>query len=176
MDSYVASTKASVASIKDRLYRYLETEAEIEMELERYENLDVKIQGLHSPQITDMPKGGPVEYRLEALLDQKAELDEKIKRLSARQTYERRWIEEVLSHLSKASEREVIRLKYIDACSWNDVAFSLFGGNVDFNERDDSYIRRTTKLHGRALAAMAEHARNCTVRYGEKDEENQSEL
>ena len=155
MDSRATDTKASVADIKRRLYEYRETEAEIETELERYEELEEKIKGLHSPQLSDMPKGGPAEYRLESLLDQKNDLGDKIKRLSARQTRERRWIEDILSHLSKAAERAVIRRKYFDACSWNDVCFSLFGNKTDYADRYDSYIRRTTKLHGRALSNMA---------------------
>lgn len=54
-----------------------------------------------------------------------------------------------------ADLRGVLRLRYIDGESWPDTAFVLFGNRTDFPDREDSYVRRCFKLHGRALHELA---------------------
>ncbi|MCD7920675.1 MAG: hypothetical protein LUG45_11540 [Clostridiales bacterium] len=45
--------------------------------------------------------------------------------------------------------------RYLDGERWNDVNCMLFGGNPDFENREDSYTRRVTRIHGRALEHLA---------------------
>ena len=71
------------------------------------------------------------------------------------QVEEQRWIDGVLLHIGNANERAVIRMRYVDAKSWPNVSKMIFGRNEDYEEKADSYLRRTTKLHGRALVDMA---------------------
>lgn len=48
-------------------------------------------------------------------------------------------------------QRAVLRLRYIDLETWNDLTFALFGSKEDFTEREDAYLRRAYKIHGKAL-------------------------
>ena len=53
--------------------------------------------------------------------------------------------------------RAVLQMRYLDGCRWVEAAEMLFGGNPDdFAEKQDSYLRRVHKIHGKALAALAE--------------------
>lgn len=54
-----------------------------------------------------------------------------------------------------ADLRGVLRLRYVDGESWPDTAFVLFGNRADFPYREDAYVRRCFKLHGRALHELA---------------------
>lgn len=53
-------------------------------------------------------------------------------------------------------QRAVLRLRYIDLETWNDLTFALFGSKKDYGEREDSYLRRAYKLHGKALYELAQ--------------------
>lgn len=51
--------------------------------------------------------------------------------------------------------RAVLQMRYLDGCRWVEIAEMLFGGNSDdYAERQDSYLRRVHKIHGKALAAL----------------------
>lgn len=50
--------------------------------------------------------------------------------------------------------RTLIRLKYLDACEWSDVNFLLFGDRANFSEKEDTFLRRTFRLHTEALAEL----------------------
>ena len=60
-------------------------------------------------------------------------------------------------HLRRSDERAVIRVRYIDNASWDEVVDVLFGGKEDLLEREDIYLRRVYKLHGQALLSMAKY-------------------
>lgn len=54
-------------------------------------------------------------------------------------------------------QRAVLQMRYLDGCRWVEIAEMLFGGDPDyFDEKQDSYLRRVHKIHGAALAALAE--------------------
>lgn len=53
-------------------------------------------------------------------------------------------------------QRAVLQMRYLDGCRWLEITEMLFGGDPDyFDERQDSFLRRTHKIHGKALAALA---------------------
>lgn len=50
-----------------------------------------------------------------------------------------------------------LQVRYLDGCRWAEIAELLFRGDPDdFDEKQDSYLRRAHKIHGAALAALAE--------------------
>lgn len=54
-------------------------------------------------------------------------------------------------------QRAVLQMRYLDGCKWVEVAELLYGQDPDeFMERQDSFVRQVHKLHGKALAALAE--------------------
>lgn len=53
-------------------------------------------------------------------------------------------------------QRAVLQMRYLDGCRWVEIAEMLFSGDPDdFDERQDSFVRRVHKIHGRALDALA---------------------
>lgn len=58
--------------------------------------------------------------------------------------------------LEEPNERQVIRLRYIDGFTWTDVCRGLFGRRKDYEERLDTFERRTYKIHGKALENLEE--------------------
>lgn len=158
-----------IQAVKDRLMDYREREREIDNQIERIENLQVKMVSLQSPEMSGMPRPSfSASDRIGQMLARKDEMERHVKKLINYQESERLWIQGVLSHLKKADERACIQMRYIDVESWPAVASMLFGNNQDFEERKDSYLRRTTHLHGRALQRIAE--------YLETQKDYQSEL
>ena len=148
-----------VTSIKTRLMNYREMEREIDNQIERIENLQAKMSGIGSPVLSDMPKSpNTVHDRIGRMVAQKDEMERKVRKLVDIQSRERHWIQNILSHLKKADERAVIQMRYIDSESWSNVSRMLFGAKDDYEEKQESYLRRTTKLHGRALVSMAKWA------------------
>lgn len=142
--------------VKTRLQQYREREREIDNQIERLERLEAKLYGVGSPQLTDMPKASsPAGDKTVALIAQKEELDGLIRELVKEQTRERGWIEDILTGLTRSDEKAVIRVRYIDGEKWTEVSDLLFGSADDYEDKRDSYLRRTTKLHGQALMNMA---------------------
>lgn len=53
-------------------------------------------------------------------------------------------------------QRAVLRLRYIDLETWSDTAFFMFGSKPDYIEKEDTYLRRAYKIHGKALYELAQ--------------------
>ena len=53
-------------------------------------------------------------------------------------------------------DKLVIQLRYFDRLGWPEVAETLFGSREDFDDKYDSYMRRTLRIHGTALVELAE--------------------
>lgn len=145
-----------VSAVKKRLLDYRDIEREIDNQVERIENLEAKMYSVGSPELSDMPKAPSItQDRIGGMVARKEEMEAKVHRLIDRQTSEREWIQNVLKHVKKPDERAVIEMRYIDMESWPQIALMLFGKKPDFDDREESYVRRTTKLHGKALINMA---------------------
>ncbi len=152
--------KDDIRALKERLMDYRERERDIDNQIERIENLDEKMRSLQSPELSGMPHAqNVINDRIGKMYAEKDELEHEIRDLIEFQSSEREWIKGILSHIKKADEKACIQIRYLDVESWGKVSLSLFGTNEDYQERRDSYIRRTTKLHGRALMDMAAYLR-----------------
>lgn len=53
-------------------------------------------------------------------------------------------------------QRAVLQVRYLDLEPWEGVAEVLFGQRDDYENRQESFLRRCHKIHGAALAALAE--------------------
>ena len=51
--------------------------------------------------------------------------------------------------------RMVIMSRYIDGQQWPDICFSLFGDSADYDDKEESYLRRTFGIHKRALQELS---------------------
>lgn len=149
-----------VKDVKRRLSDYRELDRYIDNQVERFENLTSKMYYLGAQELTDMPKSpNTVQDRTGLLVAQKEELEKKIGSLIERRTEEKKWIMSVLSNIGKADEVTVIECRYIDGADWKTIAKILFGMEEDYADKEESYLRRCTKLHGRALVSMLTYIR-----------------
>lgn len=147
-----------VEAVKARLHKYRDIVKEIDTQSERLERLKVKMYGIGAQAITDMPRSpSPAHDRITDLVQQKEELEEEIREAIERQRGERDYLEGVIKHLRRSDERAVIRIRYFDCASWNDVVDLMFGDSPDLLEKEDSYLRRVFKLHGQAVNNMAKY-------------------
>lgn len=147
-----------VEAVKARLYAYREMARDIENQNERLERIKTKLVGVGAQSITDMPKSpSPADDRTVELIQQKMELEDEIRAVIEQRKAERVFFERVIKHLRRSDERAVIRVRYIDNASWDEVVDVLFGGKEDLLEREDIYLRRVYKLHGQALLSMAKY-------------------
>ena len=147
-----------VEAVKQRLTEYLENEREIDNQIERLEHLTARMVGVGAQVITDMPRAPSVTNdRMAELLGQKEELEAEIRASVTEQSQERQKIEEILRHLKNPDERAVIRMRYFDRSSWPEVRDMMFGHKADFDEKEETYLRRTHRVHGSALVNMAKY-------------------
>jgi len=147
-----------VASVRSRLDAYLAKEAEIDNQIERLERLETKMEGVGAQVISDMPRSHNASTdRFADMLHRKSLLDEEIRTMVKDQKTEWEAIETILMNVDNPDERAVIRMRYLDRSSWDDVNDMIFGGKKDFLDKEESYKRRVFRLHGAALLDMARY-------------------
>lgn len=147
-----------VEAVKSRLQEYVENERDIDNQIERLEHLIARLEGLGAQVLTDMPKApSAVNDRMAELIGQKEELEEEIRASVCEQSRERKRIEEILKHMKNPDERAVIQMKYLDRSSWIEVRDMMFGSKADFEGKEDTYLRRTHRIHGSALVNIARY-------------------
>lgn len=153
---YVDETRYNTDAVKYRLQEYRERERDIENQLERLDRIEMRLERIGSPVLSDMPKSpSPAHDRMADMIVQKVDLENDIRMAMAEQKKERDAIGVILKKLRHSDERAVIMMRYFDGASWSDVAYMLFGGKEDFLGKEDTYLRRTHKIHGSALLNMA---------------------
>lgn len=153
---HIDETRYDTDAVKYRLIEYRERAKDIESQTERLDRLEMKILSIGSPTLSDMPKSpSPPQDRTTALIADKIDLENDIRQAIAEQRREKKAIEVILRKLRHSEERAVIRMRYFDGASWNDVVDMLFGDKDDFLGKEDTYLRRTHKIHGSALLNMA---------------------
>lgn len=91
-------------------------------------------------------KSDPTGNSGSSLADLAAQIDDLLNFLVSR----RREIEAAIASLNH-EERDLLRLRYIQGLSWPNVCARIYGDRDDFYDRFDSYLRRVTRMHGRAL-------------------------
>lgn len=145
-----------VDAVKNRLNAYRDKEREIDVKVERLETLVSKIKSIGSPGMSDMPKApGVSSDKIARDLERKEELQASISSAVADQRTERKAIEAVLEKLKVSDEREVVCIRYFEGSSWSEVAKIMFGMKADYERKQDTYLRRTFKVHGSALLHIA---------------------
>lgn len=156
MSSERRDEKFDVDAVKNWLLEYRTNERDLDNQNERLERLISKITSVGAQTLSDMPKAHSERTdRFGDYIAKKEELEQDIAKSVQRQREQREQIEHVLSHLHNANERAVIRVRYLDVSSWNDVVDLIFGGKPDFVDKEESYLRSTHKIHGNALLHMA---------------------
>ena len=142
------------------LSRFLDNEAEIDRLLERIEGLRSQLEAPNSPALTGMPHGGGYEAdrigralaKIEALEAQAQELLAKSRKLYREIAGA---ITQIKRLIRKWPHRKVIlELRYLDGLEWNEINQVLWSKYDDYEDRYDTYNRRTYRFHAEALETM----------------------
>ena len=147
---------------KDFLQRYETALTRIDILKQKLEVLDDRSRSPSSPTIDGLPHGSgfrnPTDnyaVRIEELLDQIEQAEAEAEAI----------FKEIESAIEKmpgttaalVRQKEILKLRYIDLLKWGDISRVLFGSKDDYTAREESYIRRTTKTHSKALATFTEY-------------------
>lgn len=147
-------------AVKDWLWKLREAVADATLTEERLDALRSRAEAPRTSSLDGLPHGdGFTADRVGDIVARIEETAAECSRLWRRVGDLRREREEAIRRIKCrgfADLRGVLRLRYVDGETWPDTAFVLFGNREDFTEREDSYIRRCFKLHGRALHELAE--------------------
>lgn len=145
-------------AVIERLKAYGEMVRDYRFQLERLERIETKLVGVGAQAITDMPKSpSPSNDRVTDLLQQKFDLEAELGETCEEITEERRELDKAIKSLKVASQRAVIRRRYLDLSAFKDVNEFVFGGEIDFLDKEESYLRRIFNIHGAALVGLAEY-------------------
>ena len=145
----------TVSMLKERLTNIQILKEDIEDQCERLQTLRAKIEEPRHIELNGMPRNpSPDADHMTGsviILDQvRTYISQKTEKLHG----EYAWTERVLDCVPCAKERCIIRRRYIDGESWSDVIFGIFGSEVDFLDREDTYNRKVYRIHGNALDHM----------------------
>lgn len=131
-----------------------------ELTEERLDTLRSRAESARTASLSGLPHAaGETVDRVGVIVAQIEELAEENARLWTKVSELRREREAAIKQIHGhgwPEQRAVLRMRYIDLESWNDLTFALFGSKEDFAEREDSYLRRAYKLHGKALYELAQ--------------------
>lgn len=146
--------------VKEWLLDFREQRRELETMFDRLEELTARADSPRSPVVDGMPHSGSrAPDRIGLVVAQLEELRNETEDLAQEVSKKRHEIEELVKHITGhgfANRRAVIRLRYVDGGSWDQVTFWLFGNREDFIGKEDTYLRRVHKLHASALKELAE--------------------
>ena len=143
-------------AIKQKLESYATLQRKIDNQIERLENLNATMGSPSTPNLTGLPSGGgDGTSKIERQVAKKDELEEKIRRMIMEERQLRKELEQLIETLKNPDEQTVIEMRYIDRAKWWTVCAALYSTEPDYNEKADKYLKRTFKLHGSALQALA---------------------
>ena len=143
-------------AIKQKLESYATLQRKIDNQIERLENLNATMGSPSTPNLTGLPSGGgDGTSKIERQVAKKDELEKKIRRMIMEERQLRKELEQLIETLKNPDEQTVIEMRYIDRTKWWTVCAALYSTEPDYNEKADKYLKRTFKLHGSALQALA---------------------
>ena len=143
--------------VRRRLEEYRYDERELENQKERFERLESKMKSIGAQVITDMPRAPSQTFdKMSDYVAKKDELLQDIAEIENRHRSDRHAIEHILKRVRKPDERAVVRGRFIDDMSWDEVANMLFGERDDYLDKLDSYQRKSFLLLSCAVERMAE--------------------
>lgn len=145
------------AQVKERLRRYADLLDEIDMQRLRLDMMRGDMGGLRSPSYDSQGSGSgqadPDGVHRKAA--RAIALEERIEADRLRAEAEHDELERMVSRVPHAMERAVLRMRYFDRMSWDEVAFSLYGDRADYLDMAFEYRQRVYKRHREAVLSLA---------------------
>lgn len=143
-------------AVKAKLESYAALQRRIDNKVQRLNTLKASMGSTSTPNLTGMPGGGGNgESKVERLVIKMDDLERSIKRLELEEINLLDELEELIEQLDNPDEQTVIEMRYIDRLRWWPICAALYSGEDDYEEKADKYLKRTFKLHGSALQALA---------------------
>jgi len=141
---------------KERLKQYTALLQEIDDQIERLARMAASLESPAGMKMDGMPHSNFAVDRMAIAVARKDELERIIIQSVERERKEAKELEEAVQLLHSPTERMLIRLRYFDNLEWPEVCETLFGKSEDYDEKLDGYMRRTFRIHGRALVNLTE--------------------
>lgn len=149
---------AQTEAVKVWLSRYRQQSENIERLAYEFDALESRATSPSTSALDGLPHAhGHARDRVGGIVDRLDELREEISATQAEATATRHEIEAAIKQITGPrwpDRRAVLRFRYLLCLSWPDVTDALFGAERDFPEKEDTYMRRTYRLHGEALTAL----------------------
>ena len=142
--------------IKERLQAHVDLIREYENQCERLERLTASMTAPKAQTYDGMPGGTPESDPMALQVARKIELEENIAHLLKEIRYDEGKIDAIIKQLDNAEERCILRMRYIDAEDWVDVAWIQYHKKKDYKRNTSGYLKRAYNKHGEALAHLAE--------------------
>ena len=154
------SVHEKIEAVKEWLNRYLLLMQDADALILRAETLRDRVASPQSPNTDGMPHNSSKDTdrigNLIALIDD-IETEARQKIAEANGIY--RELNTTIKRIQgkgSADKRLVLQMKYIDGFKWYDINDVLWLKKTDYTEREESYLRRTFKIHQAALLDIAE--------------------
>lgn len=143
-------------AIKKRLEDYAAYQRKIDNQIERLETLAATMGSPSTPNLSGLPSGGgDGTSKTERQILKKMELEDKIRAMIQQERQWRTELEALIETMKNPDEQTVIEMRYFDRMKWWSICSVLYSGEADYEEKADKYLKRTFKLHGSALQALA---------------------
>ena len=144
------------AEIRALLEGYIKYQKRIDNTEERLANLESTLGAPSSSNLSGMPSGSRDRTsKQERDYLKKEELEEKLEEMYLEENRRREEIEGLIEQMEEPDEQTVIEMRYIDDANWRTISVALHGKLADYDEHEDRYLKRTFKIHGRALQTLA---------------------
>lgn len=148
----------TIEDVKQWLSRFAENERQLDNLIERVELLRSRLESPRAATVSGMPHGGGYEGdQIGRTLGQIEKLEE-IRQDHLKKS--RHLYAEINITIDKITGRAwpdlraVLKMRYLDLANWSEINFMLWGGKSDFNDHEETYLRRTYRIHAEALEAM----------------------
>lgn len=143
-------------AIKKKLEAYTVFQRKIDNQVERLSNLIATMGSPSTPNLSGLPSGGgDGTSKIERQVIKKMELEEKIRHMIEDERQQRAELEDMIEEMPKPDEQVVIEMRYLDQSEWWPICEALYSTKDDYAKNADKYLKRTFKLHGSALQALA---------------------
>lgn len=143
-------------AVKKKLESYAALQRKIDNQIQRLNTLKASMGSASTSKITGMPRGsGNGESKDARLVEKKDDLERKISQMEQKERELLDELEALIEQLENPDEQTVLEMHYIDRLRWWPICAALYSKEPDYEEKADKYLKRTFKLHGSALQALA---------------------
>lgn len=149
--------------VKERLRQYGECARELADLVERRGVLRARAISPKASNLDGMPHSEDFSSdRLGALMGQLEQIDHEVESKKAEEKRIYHDLDAYIGRIKAArrrgwpDRRAVLQMRYPDLASWPETAAMLFSQKADFEDRQESYLRRTHRIHAKALMELAE--------------------